>query len=164
MKPFTVWFTGIPGSGKTVISRMLAEHLKGNGVGCAILDGRDVRQLTGNLLGFSASARKVHAVYCAVAASVLNDAGVCVSASFVSPTRDSREEARRIVGDERFFEIRLTCNPDLAKARAPNPEWVGIHIPYEESKQVDLDVDTTLDGPEQSLKLVLDMLHERRAI
>ena len=164
MKPFTVWFTGIPGSGKTTLSRLLTSHLCGNGISCAVLDGQDIRQLTGNLLGFSASARKVHAVYCAVAASVLNDAGVCVSASFVSPTRDSREEARRIVGDDRFVEISLICNPDLAKARAPNPAWVGIHVAYEESKQVDLQVDTTLDGPEQSLKLVLAMLHERRAI
>jgi len=164
MRSFTVWFTGIPGSGKTVLSRLLIEHLRRNGISCAALDGPEIRKLTGNLVGFSASARKVHAVYSAVAASVLNGAGVCVSASFVSPTRESREEARRIVGDDRFFEIYLTCNLDAAKARAPNPGWVGIHVPYEESGQVDLEIDTTLDGPEQSFKLVLGMLQERRAI
>lgn len=164
MKPFTVWFTGIPGSGKTVLSKLLIGRLRSNGIACAPLDGHEVRKLTGNLLGFSASARKVHAVYCAVAASVLNDAGICVSAAFVSPIRDSREEARRIVGDERFFEIYLTCNPDLAKARAPNPAWVGIHVPYEESRQVDLQIDTTDNDPSRDLEFVLDMLRERRAI
>lgn len=164
MKPFTVWFTGIPGSGKTVLSRLLTEYLRSKGIACAMLDGHEIRKRTGDLLGFSASARKIHAVYSALAASVLNDAGVCVSSSFVSPTRDSREEARRIVGDERFFEIYLTCNPDLAKARAPNPAWVGIHVPYEESRQVDLQLDTTTDEPQRSLDRILDMLEDRRAI
>jgi adenylylsulfate kinase len=164
MKPFTIWFTGVPGSGKTVLSKLLTTNLRSKGIACAMLDGFDVRKRTGDLLGFAASARKVHAIYCAVAASVLNDSGICVSASFVSPSRDSREEARRVVGDERFFEIYLTCKPDLAKARAPNPGWVGIHVPYEESRQVDLQLDTTDDKPEKSLELVLEMLQDRRAI
>lgn len=164
MKPFTVWFTGSPGSGKTTLSKLLTSHLRSSGIACAPLDGDDIRKRTGGLLGFAAPARKVHVVYCAVAASVLNDAGICVSASFISPSSDSREEARRIVGDERFFEIYLACNPDMAKARAPNPAWVGIHVPYEESRQVDLQLDTTHDEPSRSLELVLDMLRERRAI
>lgn len=161
--PFTVWFTGVPGTGKTTLSRLLTRTLRSKGTSCVTLDGHEIRKRTGDVIGFAASARKVHVVYCAVAAAVLNDAGICVSAAFVSPTRESREQARRIVGD-RFFEVYLTCKPDLSKARAPNPGWVGIHVPYEESAEPDLQVDTTLDDPAQSLTLVLDMLRDRGAL
>lgn len=161
--PFTVWFTGTPGSGKTALSKLLTNTLRSRGTSCVTLDGQEIRKRTGDVVGFTSSARKVHVVYCAVAAAVLNDAGVCVSAAFVSPTREAREQARKIIGD-RFFEVYLTCKPDLAKARAPNPGWVGIHVPYEESSEPDLKLDTSLDEPEQSLTLVLDMLRDRRAI
>lgn len=163
MIPFTVWFTGVPGSGKTTLSKLLTGKLRSNGISCATLDGDEIRKRTGDVVGFTASARKVHVVYCAVAASVLNDAGVCVAAAFVSPTRGSREQARKITGD-RFFEIYLTCKPELAKARALNPNWVGIHVPYEESAEPDLKLDTTLDEPAQSLELVMDMLRDRGAL
>ena len=163
MIPFTVWFTGVPGSGKTALSKLLTEHLRSKGTPCATLDGQEIRKRTGEVVGFTASARKVHVVYCAVAAAVLNDAGVCVSAAFVSPTREAREQARKIIGD-RFFEVYLICKHDLAKARAPNPNWLGIHVPYEESEEPDLKLDTTLDEPRQSLTLVLDMLRDRKAM
>lgn len=161
--PFTVWFTGAPGSGKTTLARMLDTHLRAQGVPCALLDGEDIRKRTSEVLGFTAAARKVHIVYCAVAASVLNEAGVCAAAAFVSPTKDAREQARKIIGD-RFFEVYLTCTPEIAKARAPSPGWIGIHVPYEESEEIDLKVDTSLDEPIHSLTDVLSMLKERGAL
>lgn len=163
MTPFTVWFTGIPGSGKTTLARMLNTHLRSRGISCAVLDGDDVQKRTGNLLGFTAAARKVHVAYCAVAASVLNGAGVCAAAAFVSSTKEARSKAREIVG-EHFFEVHLHCDPEVAKTRASNPGWVGIRLPYEESDDSDLRLDTALDGPEGSLELVLAMLNERRAL
>jgi adenylylsulfate kinase-like enzyme len=161
--PFTVWFTGVPGSGKTTLARMLNVHLRAKGVSCAVLDGDDIRKRTGEVLGFAAAARKVHVVYCAVAASVLNEAGVCAAAALVSPMKDVRVQARRIVGD-RFFEVYLTCKPEMAKARAANPGWTGISVPYEESDEPDLKLDTTLDDPRHSLADVLSMLQERGAL
>lgn len=161
--PFTVWFTGVPGSGKTTLAKMLDAHLRARGVSCAVLDGDDIRKRTGEVLGFAAAARKVHVVYCAVAASILNEVGVCAAAAFVSPTKESRDQVRKIIGD-RFFEIYLTCKPEMAKARSRNPDWTGIHVPYEESEEPDLKLDTTLDTPNQSLEDVLLMLQERGAL
>lgn len=162
-KPFTVWFTGTPGSGKTTLAKMLNLHLRAQGILCAVLDGDDIRNRTKGILGFTASARKVHVVYCAVAASVLNDAGVCAAAAFVSPSKEARAQAREIVGD-RFFEVYLTCTPEMARARAGNPNWIGIHVPYEESDSPDLKVDTTVEEAEESFQDVLSMLRERGAL
>jgi adenylylsulfate kinase-like enzyme len=159
-KPFTVWFTGVPGSGKTTLAKMLNGNLRTRGIPCAVLDGGDIRKRTGDVLGFTAAARKVHVVYCAVAAAVLNEAGVCAAAALVSPMKEARAQARGIIGD-RFFEVYLTCTSDMAKARAGDPGWVGIHVPYEESDDPDLKIDTTLDEPDQSFASVLSMLHER---
>lgn len=162
-KPFTVWFTGVPGSGKTTLAKMLDLHLRIQGILCAVLDGDEIRKRTKDVLGFTAAARKVHVVYCAVAASVLNGAGVCVAAAFVSPSKDARAHAREIIGGL-FFEVYLTCKLEMAKARSWNPNWVGIHVPYEESDTPDLKIDTTDEGAEESLADVLEMLRERGAL
>lgn len=158
--PFTVWFTGAPGSGKTTLAKLLTHHLRLQGTACATLDGAEIRARTKELLGFNASARRVHVVYCAVAAAVLNEAGVCAAAAFVSPLLLSRIQAREIVGD-RFFEVYLTCDPGIAKARCPNPEWRGVHVPYEESEAPELSLDTTHETPKESLMKVLTALREQ---
>ena len=66
--PFTVWFTGVPGTGKTTLSKLLTESLRSKGTSCVTLDGQEIRKRTGDVVGFTAAARKVHVVYCAVAA------------------------------------------------------------------------------------------------
>ena len=53
MKGFTLWFTGLSGSGKSTISEELARHLRDRGVKVEILDGDEVRTNLSKGLGFS---------------------------------------------------------------------------------------------------------------
>jgi len=158
--PFTVWFTGIPGSGKTSLARRLVEHLNVQERACALLDGDDVRRRTKDVVGFTPGARRVHVVYCAVAAAVLNEAGVSAAAALVSPGREARLQAREIVG-ENFLEVYLHCDPDVAKARSAKPDWAGVHVPYEPSEEPELSIDTEKDDFHMAFGRVLIMLSDR---
>ncbi|MFO1488657.1 MAG: adenylyl-sulfate kinase [Verrucomicrobiota bacterium] len=90
MKPVTFWITGQPGSGKTTIGRALTEHLRRLGLTVVHLDGDDWRSLSGNI-DYSAEGRKRNVLSAQSMAAKLNESGVCVVASFVSPIREMRE-------------------------------------------------------------------------
>jgi bifunctional enzyme CysN/CysC len=89
----TVWFTGMPCSGKTTIAEGVNTKLKDLGYNVITLDGDDVRQTLNSDLGFSDKDRKENIRRISHMSNMLNKKGISILCSFVSPT----EEIRNIV-------------------------------------------------------------------
>ena len=86
----TIWFTGLPCSGKTAIATRVADTLSRRGVEVELLDGDALRAQFSAGLGFSREDRNTHLKRVAYLCHVLTRHGVMVLAVFVSPYRDIR--------------------------------------------------------------------------
>ncbi|MFO1322743.1 MAG: sulfate adenylyltransferase subunit CysN [Burkholderiales bacterium] len=141
-QPMTVWLTGLSGSGKSTIAHGLERRLIDAGRACFVLDGDNLRHGLNRDLGFSPEGRRENVRRVAEAARLMNDAGLIVITALISPYRDDRAMARRIIGDDRFVETWLSADVSAcegrdakglyAKARRGEiPEFTGVNAPYE---------------------------------
>jgi adenylyl-sulfate kinase len=140
----TLWFTGLPSSGKSTIAAAVQEQLLGQGRFAYMLDGDNLRHgLCGNL-GFSFEDRAENVRRAAHAARLLADAGAVALVSLVSPYAADRELARDL--HERdgidFLEVYVATplalceerDPKGLYARARSGElrgFTGVDDPYE---------------------------------
>ena len=109
---FVLWMTGLPCSGKTTIARKLQELYPK----LAMLDGDEVRKwLSQNDFsreGINENNRKV-----ANLARLLSNHNVSVLVSLISPFKENREDARKIIGDDKFIEIYIKCSLSVCEER-----------------------------------------------
>jgi bifunctional enzyme CysN/CysC len=140
--PATIWLTGLSGAGKTTLARALEKRLAACGHAVCVLDGDDIRKGLNKDLGFSREDRRENIRRVAEVARILNDAGVMVIASFISPYREDRAAARLVIGPGRYIETfvdaplaiceRRDSRGVYRKARAGEiPEFTGVSSPYE---------------------------------
>jgi adenylyl-sulfate kinase len=170
---FCVWFTGLPCAGKSTLALHLAQHLEGLGLEVVIFDGDAVRKDLSADLGFSREHRHANALRVAsLAREVVERGGVAVCA-LVTPYRESRAEAREVVGAARFLEVYVDTPIEICEARdvkglygqarAGNLEhFTGVNDPYE----VPLDPDVRVVGlgsPSDVIGPILDTLRRRAA-
>lgn len=168
MKPFVLWMTGLPCSGKSTIVRRLQKEVPN----LAMLDGDELREWF-SPKDFSKAGRDEHNRRVAHLAKLLMKHGVPSVVSLVSPYKENRESARSIVdAGDRFAECYVRCS--LAKceerdvkgmyAKARRGEikgFTGIDDPYEPPETPDLLVDTEHYTLEASSQLVVDFLKRR---
>ena len=168
MKPFVLWMTGLPCSGKTTIVR----ELQGRVPNLAMLDGDELREWF-SPKDFSKAGRDEHNRRVAHLAALLLKHGVPSCVSLVSPYRENRSAARGIVGaGEAFAECYVRCSlaecerRDVkgmyARARAGEIKgFTGIDDPYEEPEAPDLLIDSESEGAAESAAKVMDFLRSR---
>lgn len=141
-KPATLWLTGLSGSGKSTIAFELEKKLMAAGHLCYALDGDNVRHGLNRDLGFSPGDRSENIRRVAEVARLLNEAGVIAITAFISPYREDREQAKKIIGSERFVEVFLNASIEVCEKRDPKglyekaragliPEFTGVNAPYE---------------------------------
>jgi adenylylsulfate kinase len=147
-----VWLTGLSGSGKSTIAAAVERRLFQRGCYAQVLDGDNVRNgLNGNL-GFSLEDRRENTRRVAEVARLFAQSGAIVLCSFVSPTREIRAAAGRVIGDD-FLEVFVNTPLELcerrdvkglyAKARAGEiKNFTGIDSPYEAPQDPFLDLKT----------------------
>jgi adenylylsulfate kinase len=171
---FTLWFTGLSGSGKTTITTHLVKELRKRGVPLEVLDGDIVRENLSKGLGFSKEDRDTNIRRIAFVANLLSRNGVPVITAAISPYREIRNEARELM-DGRFVEVYTKAPLEVceerdvkglyAKARAGEiKEFTGISDPYEPPENPEILVETDKQSPEASAKQILDFLEERELI
>jgi adenylylsulfate kinase len=171
---FTLWFTGLSGSGKTTITTHLVKELRRRGVPLEVLDGDIVRENLSKGLGFSKEDRDTNIRRIAFVANLLSRNGVPVITAAISPYREIRNEARELM-DGRFVEVYAKAPLEVceerdvkglyAKARSGEiKEFTGISDPYEPPENPEILVETDTQSPEDSAKQILDYLEERELI
>jgi adenylylsulfate kinase len=171
---FTLWFTGLSGSGKTTITTHLVKELRKRGVPMEVLDGDIVRENLSKGLGFSKEDRDTNIRRIAFVANLLSRNGVPVITAAISPYREIRNEARELM-DGRFVEVYAKAPLEVceerdvkglyAKARSGEiKEFTGVSDPYEPPEDPEILVETDKQSPEESAKQILDFLEERELI
>jgi len=150
-----VWFTGLPGAGKTTIANSLTPQLERRGFVVDHLDGDAIRTHLSNDLGFSRRDRDTNIARIAWVSSRLVRAGAAVLVSAVSPYEESRQAARAFVEPfGRFVQVHVATPVDECIRRDPKglyakalagelPEFTGVSAPYEVPRTPELRIDTT---------------------
>lgn len=170
-KPVTLWFTGLSGAGKSVLANEIEKALNVRGKYTMLLDGDNVRMGLNRNLGFQEQDRIENIRRIAEVAKLMNDAGLIVLASFISPYQSDRQKAREIIGYSEFIEIYVSTpleeceNRDVKglykKARNGQiPNFTGISSPYEPPVRAEIEVDTSKYTLEEAVGYVLKELRE----
>lgn len=168
-KGFTLWFTGLPCSGKSVLADAVAEDLKKRGMKVERLDGDIVRKSLTKDLGFTEEDRNKNIERVTFVAKLLTRNGVAVLASFISPYNKIRAYSRKEVGD--YILVYVKCALDVCeerdvkgmyvKARAGEiKDFTGIDHPFEEPDNADIIVETDNQTVEESKAIIIDALEK----
>ncbi|HYD94471.1 MAG TPA: adenylyl-sulfate kinase, partial [Noviherbaspirillum sp.] len=134
--------------------------------------GDNLRHRLNRDLSFSAADRKENLRRAAEVARLMNEAGLIVLASFISPIRDDREMVRRLVGDERFVEVHVSTPLEVCAARDPKGlyamarggrilEFTGVTAPYEAPSRPALELDTARISTEEAAQRLYGFLVQR---
>ncbi len=174
-KGATIWLTGLSGSGKTTIAKELERSLIELGHLCYVLDGDNVRHGLNRDLGFSMEDRKENIRRISEVAALMNDAGVIVIASFISPYIADRQDAREIIGDQSFIEVFIDTPLEVCEQRDPKglykkarsgeiAQFTGISDPYEAPQNAELRLATAELSPAEATAMIVDDLKGRGLI
>ena len=171
---FTVWLTGLSGSGKSSIAESLASALEARARTVDVLDGDVVRRHLSKGLGFSREDRDANIERIAWVASRLTRLGGAVIVAAISPYEAARRTARALVEPHgAFIEVHVATPLTVCESRDPKglyararagelKGFTGIDDPYEPPPRPDLTLDTTSRPPEGCAALVLAELERRR--
>jgi adenylylsulfate kinase len=171
-KGFIIWFTGLSGSGKTTIARILEKRVQASGRHLESLDGDVVRTHLSKGLGFSKEDRDTNIRRIGYVGHLLQRNGVAVVCSAISPYRATRDELREMVGED-FIEVYADCPLEIcatrdgkvemyAKAmRGEIKEFTGVSDPYEAPEHPELHLHTNDETPDESADRVMRYLVER---
>ena len=168
-KGFTVWFTGLSGSGKTTIAELVTQELRDRRLKVERLDGDVVRQSLTRDLGFSKEDRDKNIERVTFVAKLLTRNDVGVLCAFVSPYRERRAKSRQEIGE--FIEVYVECPLEVCaerdvkglytKAFAGKIEnFTGVSDPYEPPQNPEIVCHTADETPERSAAKVIDYLEK----
>ncbi|OBB99542.1 adenylyl-sulfate kinase [Mycobacterium sp. 852013-50091_SCH5140682] len=171
----TIWFTGLPASGKSTLAVAVERALVEAGQVAYLLDGDNLRHGLSDDLGFSAGDRTENIRRVGHLTRLLADAGVVALASLVSPLKSDRDTARALNDAAKlpFLEIHVATSlaecerrdPKGLYARARSGELrglTGVDAPYEAPENPDLVLDTTEADIDTLVAQVIELLESRR--
>lgn len=167
-----LWFTGLSGSGKTTLATSLQAKLKYFDRLAVLLDGDVLRNGLCNDLGFSAEDRNENIRRVTEIAKLLSEQGFFVLVSFISPFQNSREKAKKRIGEEYFSEIYISTPLHICEERDPKglykkvrsgmiDEFTGISSPYEIPNNPDLIVNTENKTINEGANVILDFIRNK---
>lgn len=171
---FTVFFTGLPSSGKSTLANVLITRLMEiGGRPTTLLDGDLVRKHLSSELGFSKEHRDINIRRIGwVASEITKNGGIAICAP-IAPYDRIRKEVREMIEPVGGFVLVHVSTPAevceqrdrkglYAKARAGIiKEFTGVSDPYEEPKDAELVCDTTDATPEEGVQSIILYLEKQ---
>jgi adenylyl-sulfate kinase len=169
---FTLWFTGLSGSGKSTIAHLVGPELDRRGLIVEYLDGDTVRTHLSKGLGFSKEDRDTNIERIGWVASRLTRHGAAVLAAAISPYEETRRKARALVEEYgTFVEVHVKASVEECARRDVKglyekafageiTGFTGVDDPYEPPASPELVVDTEAHDPEESAVLIVAKLEE----
>lgn len=174
-KPAILWITGLPGSGKSTISRELEMALYQMGVRTYILDGDNIRHGLCKDLGFSKKDRDENIRRVGEVARLFVEAGILTICAFASPYRDQRMIVRNMVESGELIEIFTKCPLEICIQRDPKglykkalageiKGFTGIDDPYEEPDSPEIIIETDKLSVKESIETIIQYLKRNSII
>jgi adenylyl-sulfate kinase len=170
----TVWFTGLPASGKSTVAGLVEAHLVDRGLAAYRLDGDNLRHGLCGDLGFGAADRAENVRRAAHVAALLADAGEVAIVSLVSPYAADRALARQIHDDADLDFLEVYVNTPLEECERRDPkgmyvrarageivQFTGISDPYEPPVAPDVELYCAAEAAAAAAARVLDVLAAR---
>lgn len=163
----TIWITGLHGSGKRDIAYRLEKQLFRSGHITVLLDGQQVRSGLSRELDFSAADRAEHLRRVAEVCRLLNDQGIIVICSFISPSESIRKQIAEIIGKDRFTLVYMSTDLKLSKKNKPElykkaeagkiRYLPGVDAPYEAPQ----DPDVLLDIKKKDIQSIIELIQKK---
>ncbi len=163
-KGFTIWFTGLPSSGKTTVSEIVEKKLRERGLKVEVLDGDVVRTNLSKGLGFSKEDRDTNILRIGFVCHLLTRNDVIAIAAAISPYTAIRDKNRALIGNfiEVFVDtpleecIKRDVKGLYKKALAGEMKgFTGVDDPYEVPPNPEVRLDTVNTTPEQCADIIL---------
>jgi bifunctional enzyme CysN/CysC len=171
----TIWFTGLPASGKSTLAVAVERALVESGDVAYLLDGDNIRHGLSDDLGFSAGDRAENIRRVGHLTRLFADSGVVALASLVSPLKSDREIARALSDAAKlpFIEVYICTSVQECEKRDPKGLYAraragelkgltGVDAPYEPPENADLVLDTTGADIDDLVARVLEVLRSKR--
>lgn len=170
--PKVIWFVGLSGSGKSTLASAMEDYFFEKGFKTYILDGDNVRAGLNQDLDFSDESRKENIRRISEVAKLFADSGTIVLTAFISPFKDDRALARRLIGEEDFIEVHVDCPLEVCEERDVKglykkaregkiKHFTGIDSPFEIPDSPDVIVDTASNSLEECLKKLIEEIEPR---
>ena len=172
---WTIWFTGLHGSGKSTIAGNLANILRGKNVPCVLIDGDEVRKTVSTDLGYSLEERNEHMRRVANICKIISENSIITIASVASPTESSRAYAKKIL--KKMFLVYVKCPLEICEERDVKGHYknskakqkgfehfMRVSSGFEEPKNPDVILNTDKESVEESVNKLVENLKERDLI
>ena len=158
----TLWFTGLPGAGKTTLGHRVACKLSEQGFRVEVLDGDLIRAAISPDLGYTKQERDAHVRRVGFISHLLSRNGVVAIAAVISPYRQVRAEIRKKHQGTPFVEIFVDCSLDVLIKRDVKglykralkgelQNFTGVSDPYEAPENPEIVVHTDRQTPDETV-------------
>ena len=169
LKGATLWFTGLPSSGKSTIARILERQFRKWKLKTELLDGDVIRTNLSKGLGFSKEDRDANIKRIGFVCHLLSRNGVLAIASAISPYREVRDYNRRMIGS--FVEVYVKASVEECEKRDVKglykkalageiKQFTGIDDPYEAPEDEEIEVHTDIETVEESVDFIIRRMEE----
>jgi len=170
-KACTIWMSGLSGSGKSTIADSLESTLNSMDYHTFILDGDNTRLGLNKGLGFSEEDRNENLRRVAEVCKLMNEAGLIVICSFISPFEKNRELAKEIIG-ENFIEFFVDADLSVCEERDPKglykkarageiKDFTGISSPFELPENAIVLKNNVQEDLDKSVAIIIEHLQNK---
>lgn len=167
--PKVIWFVGLSGSGKSTLASALEAFYFEKGFKTYILDGDNIRSGLNSDLDFSDHGRKENIRRISEVAKLFAESGTIVLTAFISPFREDRDLAKKLIGESDFVEVYVDCPLEVCEQRDVKglykkaregkiPHFTGIDSPFEKPDNPNISVDTANNSIEKCLKQLTEAI------